>query len=222
MKKKGIKGIIFDMDGVIIDSNGIHYQNWNRYFEGKFNITIDKVEFASHLGESAIDFTKTFVKRYNLTVSPEEALAEILSYYGDAHALLKKGAKEILPLLHREFRIALATGANREYAAAVLKETGILNHFDFVIAGNEVKQAKPSPEIFLKAANGLHLLPHECIVIEDADHGLKAAKSAGMRCIILEDEFTKHQLHKGADLKISELSELNKKMILKVGNDGQD
>jgi HAD superfamily hydrolase (TIGR01509 family) len=210
-----IKGIIFDMDGVIIDSNHIHYENWNSVFEKRFSVTIPKDEFASRLGESAKHFTEYFINRFKLNVTFEELSAELIGAYRDnSHKIiLKAGIKEALPRLKDKYRIALATGANKEMAMHTVATFEIADYFDFIIAGNEVKRAKPDPEIFLKAAEVIGLKPEECVVIEDAYLGIKAAKAAGMKVISIPDELTKYQDHRIADLRLSSISQLTEDVL---------
>jgi beta-phosphoglucomutase len=128
---------------------------------------------------------------------------------------IKPGLIDLLKKLNG-YKIALATGAMQETADENLKRFNITNYFDFVIGGDQVKEAKPNPEIFLKAAEYFNVKATECVVVEDAILGMEAAKSCGMKVIALEDEFTKYQDHSIADAKIEKLSELPK--ILEVEN----
>jgi HAD superfamily hydrolase (TIGR01509 family) len=214
-----IKGIIFDMDGVIVDSNSFHYDNWNMHFKKHFNIIIPKEDFASRLGESAKDFTKYFLDKYKIKADYEKVLEEILTYYekNSKKLKLKQGIIEALPILKKKYKIAMATGANRDWAMHIVTSFGITDYFDYIIAGNEVRKAKPEPEIFLKAAEVLKLKPEECIVIEDAALGIEAAKRAGMYCISIPDELTKLQDHGKADLHLKSITEINYGLLKKLG-----
>jgi putative hydrolase of the HAD superfamily len=204
-----IRGVIFDMDGVIIDSNTFHYNNWNSYFKKNFNVEISKKEFGMKLGESHKHFTEYFAEKYAPDSDIGKIEKDIYQRYMEVreNIPLKKGVKETLEKLKKNnFKIALATGANKEAAHHIIERFELKYYFDFVIGGDEVKRAKPNPEIFLKAAEGLNLRPEECVVIEDALMGLQAAKEAGMSCIIVEDEITKNQDHSRADVKIKSLN----------------
>lgn len=206
-----IKGVLFDMDGVIIDSNTFHYNNWNGYFQDNFKVTIPKVEFGMKLGESHKHFTEYFVKTYAPNADLEKVKFDVIQrYLGMREDIpLKKGVKKILAFLkENKYKIAIASGARIQDVKHILELHEIKQYFDFEIGGDEVKRAKPAPEIFLKAASGLNLKPEECVVIEDALMGLMAAKSAGMKCIMVEDEITKNQNHEKADAKIKSLLEL--------------
>jgi HAD superfamily hydrolase (TIGR01509 family) len=214
-----IKGIIFDMDGVLIDSNSICYDVWNEVFERRFNITLDKKEFASHLGESSKHFTEFFLKRYNLNYRYEDLNAELNNNFikNRKRIKLKKGIREALQKFKKKYKIALATGADKEDALYTVTTFGISDYFDYIIAGNEVKIAKPNPEIFIKAAEVLKLKPEECVVIEDANLGITAAKRAGMKVIVIPDALTKFQNHSMADIHLKSISELNDKILKKLG-----
>ncbi len=210
-----LKAVIFDMDGVIIDSNQYIYDNWNSYFEKKYNITIPKSEFGLRLGESHKHFTQHFVDNYASGEDAEEIADAIWQRYLDSrHRIeLKKGVEHVLKYLHsKRYRVALATGANKEAALHMVERFSIKKYFDYIIAGDEVNRAKPNPEIFLKAAQAIGVAPEKCVVIEDAFMGLKAAKAAGMKCIMVDDAITKEQDHSMADAKIKDLLMLPKKL----------
>ncbi|MCM2325071.1 MAG: HAD-IA family hydrolase [Candidatus Woesearchaeota archaeon] len=195
------------MDGVIIDSNHIHYDTWSYVFK-QYGYIIDKKEFGMHLGESAFHFTEHFVKAAKLDVKIQVVLDKILERSREERdrVLLKPHVSVVLPILKRDYKIALATGANREWAEYVVKKFGL--SFDFIIGGDEVRRAKPDPEIFLRAAKGLGLDPKECVVVEDALLGMRAAKAAGIKVIAIPDEFTRYQDHSISDLKIVDVSGL--------------
>ena len=210
-----IKGIIFDMDGVIIDSNGVHYERWNTLFQKKFKITLNKEEFASHLGESSKHFSEHFLKYTDSDATYDSLFPDLKDSYQrlKKKIVLKKGVITTLRALKKDYKIALATGANKKTAIETLTRFDILKYFDFIVGGDEVKNAKPAPEIFLKAADGLGIRNKDCVVVEDSYNGLIAAKKAGMHCIIIKDEFTKHQDHSKADRILESMEKLKKTII---------
>ena len=142
-----IKAVIFDMDGVIFDTELVYLKVWSEVFE-KYGYKLKK-----ELGVS-----------------------------------LKAGAYEILAnLKNNNFKIALATSAAKERALKQLKQADIEKFFDVIISRDDVKETKPNPEIFLKAAEKLNVLPSECIVIEDSSAGIRAAFNARMIAIHVVD-----------------------------------
>jgi HAD superfamily hydrolase (TIGR01509 family) len=213
-----IKGIIFDMDGVIIDSNHIHYENWSEIFKKKFSKKIPVKEFAEHLGESQKEFTASMIKIAKVETSYDELTPLIYENYFRLKdkIKLKSGIKEALACLKPDYKIALGTGASKEFAIDIIMIQGIADYFDCIVAGDEVKRAKPDPEIFLKAAEMLGLKPNECVVIEDAKMGIIAAKNAGMKVISIPDDLTKHQDHSIADLKLDSISDLSIEILAKL------
>ncbi len=202
------------MDGVVIDSNSFHYNNWNSYFEEHFGVTLPKEEFGMKLGESHHHFTLHFVNKYANKADFEKVRSDIYARYSINREKipLKKNFKETLIELSKNYKIAIASGANIEAVIDTLKIYGITKYFDFKIGGDQVKRAKPNPEIFLNAAKGIGLKPEECVVIEDAAMGLQAAKAANIKCIMVDDVITASQDHSAADGKIENFEELIEKI----------
>ena len=120
---------------------------------------------------------------------------------------LKNSLKKILIKFKNSYKLALATGANRLAAMDTVTTFGLNEYFDYIIAGDEVKEAKPDPEIFLKAAQGLNLKPEECVVIEDSRNGLLAAKAASMHCVVTTNGYTEDENFSEADIVVSELGD---------------
>ena len=198
------------MDGVIVDSNHIHYENWNSVFVKQFGVELPKDDFGRQLGRSGKHFTEYFIKKYNLNASAEDLKPLILARFDELHAdiKLKPSVIEVLKDLKKDHKIALATGAGKDWAISLMKKLGTIDYFDFIIGGDEIAEAKPNPEIFLKAAEGLGLRPQECIVVEDAELGIMAARSAGIKVISIPDNFTIEQDHSLADGHLTALKEL--------------
>ncbi|MBN1503074.1 HAD family phosphatase [Candidatus Woesearchaeota archaeon] len=214
-----IRAIIWDMDGVVIDTNHLLYERWSYVLKKWFQVKITKQEFAHNLGESAIVFSKAFIQNHNLDVPPEELLGIVRKNEPEFNLKirLKPGIREFLKEHKNKFKFALATGAEYDRAVLILRQLNILDLFDFIIGGDQVQNSKPDPEIFLRAAEQLNAEPGECIVVEDAQHGLNAAQKAGMKCIIILDEFTKHHNFKKADLILNGITELNLEKIKQLG-----
>ncbi len=208
------------MDGVVIDSNHIHLENWNGVFKKRFNKNISEKKFAEHLGESPKEFTGNMLKIAGINSSYDDIYPIIKENYLKLKykIKLKQGLVEILKKLKRRYKIALATGAAKENAIDTLNSFGISDYFDCIVGGDEVKRAKPDPEIFIKAAKMLKLQPAECAVIEDAKMGIIAAKEAGTFAISIPDNLTRHQDHGKADLHLKSIAELNDELLDKIGN----
>lgn len=185
-----IKAVIFDMDGVIFDTEMVYLDVWSNVFE-KYGYKMTKEIYSSVLGTGRENVKKVFLQQFGnelpievMYKEKDENLAKAI----DAGVPLKDGAFEILLYLkENNYKIALATSAATERALKQLREANIESFFDVIVCRDEVKETKPDPEIFLKAAEKLMFTPEECIVIEDSKAGIIAARKAGMIGIHIVD-----------------------------------
>ena len=184
-----MKGYIFDLDGVLVDTAKYHYIAWKTIAkEFNFELTPQHNEQLKGIGRevslhqilqwagktlSETDFTDTALRKNKLYL---EQISSI-----DSSELLP-GVLNFLQLLKAHHK-KIALGSASRNARLVLERTGILPLFDAIVDGTMVSKAKPNPEVFLKAAEGLRLPPADCCVFEDAPAGVQAAKSAGMKVI---------------------------------------
>ena len=185
-----IKAVIFDMDGVIFDTEKVYLDVWSNVFEN-YGYKMTKEIYSSVLGTGRENVKKVFLQQFGnelpievMYKEKDENLAKAI----DAGVPLKDGAVEILIYLkENNYKIALATSATTERALKQLSEANIESFFDVIVCRDEVKETKPNPEIFLKAAEKLMRTPEECIVIEDSKAGIIAARKAGMIGIHIVD-----------------------------------
>lgn len=187
-----IKAVIFDVDGTLLNTEHIYVEAWKEAGrEQGFEIpeealrrtrAIDKKLaeeiFKSYVGEQ-FDYYETWRRRVRI--------AEAVIAAGTAQ-LLMPGAVELLDWLDAHgLRKAIASMTNREHTYAHLEKAGLLDRFSVRVTGNDVKNGKPAPDIFLLAAEQLGVLPAECIVCEDSYAGLQAARNAGMLPVMIPD-----------------------------------
>lgn len=178
-----IKAIIFDMDGVIFDTEMIYLKVWSGVFE-KYGYKMTKEIYALVLGTGRENVKKVFLSRFgnklpidNMYIEKDKNLAKEI----EKGVPLKDGVYEILTYLREnDFKIALATSAISKRAFKQLKQANIESFFNAVVCRDEVRETKPNPDIFLKAADKLRVKPEQCIVIEDSSAGIEAAFNAGM------------------------------------------
>ncbi len=205
-----IKGVIFDCDGVLIDSKMLHFEAWKKFW-AKRGIEHSYDDFKKNFGRSNFDIFGQLYKEASeeeikrLSDEKEEFYREI------AAKNLKpvKGTVNLLKSLRQNgFKMAVATSAPGNLLNFIMDQLGIEEYFSAIVTASDVKHSKPDPEIFLNAAEKLGLKPNECIVIEDAIHGIEAAKKAGMMCIAVETSHFASELRK-ADLIRKDLSEVS-------------
>jgi beta-phosphoglucomutase family hydrolase len=178
--------LVFDMDGVIIDSAGIHTRAWERYL-AEHGISMGDIE-QRMLGKHNDDIVREFFRGRML--SPEEAFA-----HGAGKERLYREMMEpvleaqiisgLLPFLERHRNCPLAVASNAEPANVdfVLDAAGIRQFFQAVVNGHEVERPKPFPDVYLRAAEKLGVAPSDCVVFEDSLTGIAAARAAGMKVV---------------------------------------
>lgn len=185
-----IKSIIFDMDGVIFDTELVYLEIWSKVFE-KYGYKLQKEVYAEVLGTGRENVKKVFLNNYGNELPIDKMYREKdedLEKAVDKGIPLKQGAYEILSYLkNNNYKIALATSASKERALKQLRYADIEKFFDVIVSRDDVKETKLNPDIFLKAAKKLNVNPNECIVIEDSSAGIKAAFNAGMAGIHVVD-----------------------------------
>ena len=184
-----IKAIIFDLDGVIVDTAHYHYLAWKRLAK-EFNIDLTLEQNELLKGVSRTKSLQIILHFGGLKKSIKEM--EILAarkngWFVEFIEKMKPdeifpGIKEMLVALKKDgYKVALASSSKN--ADMVIKRLCIENEFDTVVDGTMIVHSKPDPEIFLMAASRLHLSPAECVVFEDAEAGVEAAIRAGMKCV---------------------------------------
>ncbi|MEK6981549.1 MAG: HAD family phosphatase [Candidatus Micrarchaeota archaeon] len=213
MKEFIVKAIIFDMDGVLIDSQDLHFKAEIQTVK-QFGHKITKKELIEYLGWNERAFWTEIIKKYNINTTVEELQRIERPIYEE---ILQKNLKEdkklqklLKNLKTKNLKLAVASSSPRRWIKMVLVGLKIEEFFDIIVAGDEIKNSKPNPEIFLRAAKKLEIAPQECIVIEDAPAGIKGANKAGMKSIALITKINKNLDLSEAKFKIEKLEEIEK------------
>ncbi|MVX64602.1 HAD-IA family hydrolase [Clostridium chromiireducens] len=188
---KKIDAVLFDMDGVIFDTENVYLDIWTKVFE-KYGYTMTLDVYISVMGTGRENVIKTFLEIYGedlpigeMYIEKDKKLEEVIK---NGLVPTKQGAKEILNYFkQKNYKIALATAAKRDRVTRQLKMADMIDIFDDIVCGDDIKFGKPNPEIFLKAAQKLSVDPGKCLVIEDSPAGIKAAFNAKMTGIHVED-----------------------------------
>lgn len=206
-----VEAIIFDLDGVLVDSEAFYYQR-RKAFLNEYQLTIDGLPMSWFIGADMRSLWPVIFKE-NETDYDEAYLTEKYLAYKTAHPidykqLLEPDAKRVLQYLKRKgYKIALASSSTKEVIHEVLKEGQLSSYFDLVVSGTQFKKSKPHPEIYEYTVNELGVLPEHCIVIEDSEKGIQAALAAHLTVWALEDtRFGMNQ--KAAQLMLSSLSDV--------------
>lgn len=215
-------GLIFDVDGVIADTEAVNAKVTARAFEELFGLKGMKDEdFVAGIGRGDEEYVRAGARTRGLELSDEQARAGTMlreNYF------LESLAKEPLPtfagvlelidaaLASGDFRLAIATSGSFEKSRAIVKSVKAPYEKMAHISGNDVKRRKPAPDLFLLAAERLGIEPGRCVVIEDAPDGVRAAKAAGAKCIAVTNTTTADRLCE-ADLVCDSLEQINLNVI---------
>ena len=198
------KAIILDFDGLLADSEPLHYQSYKKVFE-RYNHSLNEEEYWlewTSKGKGAAGE----IERHNLDldVSPADIKKQkteiYLRYCSKGDVRLFPEALNIVEILSRNRRMAIASGSSIVEIEIILKKANAFNYFPVILGSESAPREKPHPDIFLNAAEKLKCPPNNCLVLEDALKGLNAAKSAGMPCIIILNDLNCHINFDEADL----------------------
>ena len=188
LKHHGYTTCIFDLDGVIIDSEPFHSEVAENIFR-ELGITLSDKEHNSFIGSSTRNMWEQITRDYNISQDVESLLErtnrEFTQRIHDSPDLRPiEGVDTLIKTLHEEgFQLVLASSSIMEIIDLVLEKMGLTQYFPVKISGAELTHSKPHPEIFQQAAKSVNSSPDKCVVIEDSQNGVNAAKSAGMYCV---------------------------------------
>ena len=191
MNHAQIRAVIFDLDGLLIDSEIISYRLYQELLRPYgHNLTLE--DYASgYSGKTAPENMRKAVETYGLPFRVEEGLEKIFAMereYLERGVALKPGADKLLTYLRqKQYKILLATSSTKDRALTILMKNGIEQFFDHMVFGYEVERGKPWPDIFLKAAEKAHAAPADCLVLEDSEAGIQAAHAAGIDVLCVPD-----------------------------------
>ncbi|MDZ7372441.1 MAG: HAD family phosphatase [candidate division KSB1 bacterium] len=206
-----IRAVLFDFDGVVAKTLDSHARSWQHVLS-PLGIQVDPRDIALNEGQPAIEILRAILAKNGLQL-PEERLRELVRakrehYQKTTRAKAYEGVQELLERLkERDYKTALVTGSIRSnMEAAVGRE--LLDRFDVVLTSEDIPRGKPHPDPFLEAAKRLGVRPEECLVIENAPMGIRAAKAAGMRCLVVLSTLPLPDLA-GADYYVGRISEID-------------
>ncbi len=216
-------GLIFDVDGVIADTEGPTAEATIQVFEDLFGIKgVKREDFEAGIGKGAVAYIKAAAKVHGLQMTDEQvAQAEKMREENFIRLLEQSplpafpGVLELMQagLARPDFRLAIATSSSREMSEVAVRGAKVPCDKMAYVSGSDVKNKKPHPEIFLLAAERMGIPPTSCVVIEDSPGGVEAAKAARARCIAVTNTTTPENLRQ-ADLICDSLEQVNLEMIM--------
>jgi len=209
------RGILFDLDGVLLDSMGYHFTAWERVFR-EMGIRVDRLEIYLREGEKGLVTARSIMEERG-RVPSEEEVSQLLArkegiFKEIARAKLFPGAEELVDSLwRRNYPLGLVTGTSRGEVEKILPQ-GLQKRFRVIVTGDIISKGKPHPEPYLVALQYLGLSPEGVLVIENAPYGIRSAKGAGLFCIGLTTTLGEEYL-KEADMVFNSLGDAVKILL---------
>lgn len=215
-----IKAVIFDMDGVMIDSEPL-WEKTEKIMMARKGLVYNPVYREKIVGlgqkESAVLLKETFSLNENIEDIIDQRISVLLDIY-DRELSLVRGLTELLDSVSKStLKVALASSSPLKVIEFVLSKFDLNKYFDLVVSGDKVEHGKPSPDIYNYTAERLGLECDECVVIEDSINGVISAKSAGMYCIAIPDKRLNPDGFKKADIIMSNLKCVDMQLLTKLG-----
>ncbi len=178
------KALIFDCDGTLADTLPVHFQTWSTSLQA-VGADISRDWYYKYCGTSAEEMLQILKTLFGYQFDSESVIAERQRHYQSLINTVKEvqAVAEIVRTHYRKIPMAVASGGERVVLEATLNNIKLRDFFDVVVSIDDVEKGKPEPDIFLLASQRLGVAPQDCIVYEDSDGGLEAARRAGMRSI---------------------------------------
>ena len=215
-----LKAVIFDMDGVIVNSEPLHHLAYKKMFE-EFKLDVSNSLYESFTGQSTYSICKQLCEKFDLKEDPNALMLSKRKHFkiifeNDSSFKMIEGALNLIKdYFENNLTLVLASSASMTNIDRIFKKFDLKKFFKAKISGADLKESKPNPEIFIKAAELSGFKKEECIVIEDSTNGIIAAKSAGIYCVGYNSYNSKNQNYDNASLVISDLNEIKFSKILK-------
>ncbi|MDG2006613.1 MAG: HAD family phosphatase [Thermodesulfobacteriota bacteirum] len=219
------KLIIFDFDGVIYDSEPLHFKSFNHSLK-PLNVEITKeVYYKTYCSYDDEGFFKNFLHDNEIQNDDDfvnKLKKEKHSFFDknfDSQTSIYPGSVELIKRLSKSYILGIGSGARREEIVRVLKREDLLSSFEEIVSSDETSHPKPNPETYIllldRVNDTYQISPDECVVIEDTTKGVEAAKNAGMKCFAITNSIEKEFLM-NADSIISDYSEITVEAITKI------
>lgn len=215
------KAILFDLDGVLIETEKETFQFYQDYLKIHYGIILPDSAFVYKIGRKSSDFWKdVLTKKERNNVNVEQLTIfkrKLFIEHPEKYVKKVSGVTQLLKMLKASgYKLALTTQNEKEMMDAVLNWLGIKEFFDVILNLQDISQKKPNPEIYLKAASLLNVLPKKCIVVEDSYDGIRAARRAHMICIAIQHPYSPLGSTKHAHVRVKKLSHITASFLEKI------
>ncbi len=209
-----LKAVLFDMDGVIVDTEPLHRKAYHQMFDD-VNIEVNSALYESFTGQSTINICKRLVEHFNLNDAPEYLMGLKRKHYkylfsNDDELALIDGVLDLIKEYHaNNVTLVVASSASMIGINQIFERFDLNQYFIAKFSGADLKQSKPHPEIFIKAAESTGFSKSECMVIEDSTNGIKAAHAGGIFCAGFKSVHSSGQDYSLATIVISDFEDIS-------------
>ena len=215
-----IEALVFDFDGVVIDTETPDYLTWQQTFES-YGVELERSLWTQSIGggEGDFDFYRHLEELSGRRVDREAVRAGRRSRYLEMvrnNPLLPGVESYITQAKGMGLRLGIASSSDRRWVEGHLEERGLIRHFDVVKCRDDVSRAKPDPELYVSAVESLGAQPENAIAIEDSAIGVTAAKRAGLFCVVVPNQITRELPTDHADLRLNSLADLPLERLLSM------
>ncbi|MAD12611.1 MAG: ABC transporter ATP-binding protein [Flavobacteriaceae bacterium] len=214
-----LKAVIFDMDGVIVDSEPLHRKAYQRMFFD-FELEVSNELYGSFTGQSTQAICEILCNLFNLNYKAELLVNRKRKHFEllfdeDDELNLIEGVLDLIKDYYKSgLNLILASSASMQNINRIFKRFDLDSYFKCKLSGADLKASKPDPEIFIKATEASGFLKENCLVIEDSTNGISAAKSAGLFCVGFNSANSKNQNYTDADMIIESFKEIKYSKII--------
>lgn len=208
-----LKAVLFDMDGVIVDTEPLHRKAYSKMFE-EVGITVSDELYSSFTGQATLAICEKLVSTFSLNKSPNELVNIKRAHF--KYLFENDGSLQLLPgvlnliqdYYQNNITLVVASSASMENINRVFDRFDLNSYFVAKLSGADLEKSKPHPKIFIKAAQAANTDRAHCIVIEDSTNGIKAANSAGIFCVGFNSLHSKNQDYRQANVVVDNFNEL--------------
>ncbi|MBD3581114.1 HAD family hydrolase [Flavobacterium selenitireducens] len=219
----GIKTVIFDMDGVIVDTEPVHHYAYHEHFK-QLNIDVSPELYASFTGNSTKNVYEKLKAIFGIDTQTPDLIQVKRGLFNNAFDTKKdlyllEGVEDLIKELHSAgIQLILASSAAKVTIDRVFTRFGLYPYFSHIVSGEDFPKSKPDPAIFVEAWRLSGHQKSACIVIEDSTNGVRAAKAAGLFCIGYVSENSKAQDLSQADIIIEHFNQVDSEMLKRIGH----
>jgi len=208
-----MKGIIFDLDGTILDTEYYQWQGWAIPLR-QLGIKLTKERYLDYTGKSGEDIERELIKDFKLSMQNGDLLSKkkklLEQWFSTKEVNLMPFAGEVIKYFYNNgnYKMALCSGGSREEVLLKLKKNNLLKYFSIIVTSSDVKRGKPFPDMYEKAVSDLELNFKECLALEDTQFGVQSAKDADLTCFAIPNEYSIEQDFSYADKILNSLKDL--------------